>query len=112
MTSMVRSLTPLPSMNNVDAITSLEAKIRTLIADHKRLKSLLAEAATQLRALEQDKRELQQKSHNTERELSRLQLSEALAGSSPADEKARDKARARVNRLLREIDQCLSLLND
>ena len=39
-------------------------------------------------------------------ELARVELSEGLAGKSPD----REKAKARVNRLMREVDKCIALL--
>ena len=39
-------------------------------------------------------------------ELARMQLTEGLAGGG----RNREKARARVNRLMREVDKCIALL--
>ncbi len=97
-------------MKSHDPISALEVKVQTLIADHKRLKSLLHEAAQQLRSLEQSNRALHEEKELAHKELSRLHLIEALAGGGE-DEEARDRARARVNRLIREIDSCIALLN-
>ncbi|MFR9649804.1 MAG: hypothetical protein SNJ33_03805 [Rikenellaceae bacterium] len=96
-------------MKSGDNITSLEVKVKTLIADHKRLKSLLHEAAVQIRSLEEENRSLQAQRNESQKEISRLQLTDALAGSGDAAA-SRDKARGRVNRLLREVDQCINLL--
>jgi len=38
--------------------------------------------------------------------LPRMQLTEGRAGES----RSREKARARVNRLMREVDKCIALL--
>lgn len=58
-------------------------------------------------ALKEEKRALEQRVRDLDRELSKLQLSEGLAGGK-AD---KEKARARVNRLMREVDKCIALLN-
>ena len=50
--------------------------------------------------------ELQERIRELDGELSRMQLTEGLAGES----RNREKARARVNRLMREVDKCIALL--
>lgn len=52
-------------------------------------------------------RELTNKLAEAERRISMLELSEGLAGNA-ANKK---QAKARVNRLMREIDRCIALLN-
>ena len=61
-------------MADKSVITNIEARVRQLIDDHKR--------------------------------LARMQLTEGLAGGG----RNREKARARVNRLMREVDKCIALL--
>ena len=58
-------------------------------------------------SLKEEKRALEQRVRDLDHELSKLQLSEGLAGGG-AD---KEKARARVNRLMREVDKCIALLN-
>ena len=58
-------------------------------------------------ALKEEKRLLEQKIRNLDHELSKMQLTAGLAGGS-AD---KEKARTRVNRLMREVDKCIALLN-
>ena len=50
--------------------------------------------------------ELQERIRELDGELSRMQLTVGLAGES----RNREKARARVNRLMREVDKCIALL--
>ena len=57
-------------------------------------------------SLKEENRELETKVRDLDRELGRLQLGEGRAGSK-AD---KEKARARVNRLMREVDKCIDLL--
>ena len=80
-------------MADKSVITNIEARVRQLIDDHKRLSDLCAELTAQ-RVRELDA------------ELARMQLTEGLAGGG----RNREKARARVNRLMREVDKCIALL--
>jgi len=57
-------------------------------------------------SLKAENRTLQERIRELDGELSRMQLTEGLAGGS----RNRDKARARVNRLMREVDKCIALL--
>lgn len=88
-------------------ITSLESRTRQLLDDHRRLTELCAELTRQCEALRGENRSLREQLHGAEAELSRMQLCEGLAGES----RNRDKARARVNRLMREVDKCIALLS-
>ncbi|MFI3324209.1 MAG: hypothetical protein SNI45_02000 [Rikenellaceae bacterium] len=88
-------------------IKELEAQVSVLVADHQRLSRLTAELEAQREKLLVERRELQQQVAELSSELSSLRLSEALSGNG-AD---RDKARARVNQLMREVDRCIALLN-
>lgn len=84
-----------------------------LEANVRRLMSLHAESEKQLSALQQKSeqqtlkiRSLQQEVKAQKDEIARLRLSEAMSGNG-------DKrlARAQVNRLLREIDKCITLVS-
>ncbi|MFI3316159.1 MAG: hypothetical protein SNF93_01100 [Rikenellaceae bacterium] len=94
-------------MADKSIIKELESQVAALIADHKRLSALNAELEAQREKLLSERRELQKQVASQGSELSSLRLSQALSGSS-AD---RDKARARVNQLMREVDRCIALLN-
>ena len=56
-------------------------------------------------ALRAEKRSLEERVRELDAELARMQLAEGLAGGS----RNREKARARVNRLMREVDKCIAL---
>lgn len=88
-------------------IDSIEQKITRLIEQHDRLKMQAAELQAQRDKLQAQNRELTNRLAEAERRISSLELSEGLAGNS-ADRK---QAKARVNRLMREIDRCIALLN-
>ena len=93
-------------MAEKSVITNIEARIRQLIDDHKRLSESCAELTAQRDNLKAENRTLQERIRELDGELSRMQLTEGLAGES----RNREKARARVNRLMREVDKCIALL--
>lgn len=93
-------------MADKSVITDLGGRIRQLIDDHKRLTTLCAELTAENGTLKAENRALLERRKELETELSRMQLTAGLTG----DGYSRDKARARVNRLMREVDKCIALL--
>ena len=91
-------------MAEKSVITNIENRIRQLMDDHKRLSDQCAELTAQRDNLKAENRTLQERIRELDGELSRMQLTEGLAGRN------RDKARARVNRLMREVNKCIALL--
>lgn len=94
-------------MADKSVIAKLETRVRQLIDDHKRLSELCAELTTQRDALKAESRMLKERNKELDSELSRMQLTAGLAGEG----RNREKARTRVNRLMREVDKCIALLN-
>ncbi len=94
-------------MADKSVITNLEARIRQLIDDHRRLSESCVELTLQRDALRVENRTLEERVRTLDAEVARMQLAEGLAGES----RNRDKARARVNRLMREVDKCIALLD-
>ena len=92
-------------MAEKSVITNIENRIRQLMDDHKRLSDQCAELTAQRDNLKAENRTLQERIRELDGELSRMQLTEGLAGES----RNREKARARVNRLMREVDKCIAL---
>ncbi len=88
-------------------IKELEAQVGLLMADHKRLLRLNGELIAERERLTLERREQQKQVAELSAELSSLRLSEALSGNGTD----RDRARARVNQLMREVDRCIALLN-
>lgn len=88
-------------------ITELGGRLEQLIEEHSRLTALCGKLTAERDALKEEKRALEQRIRDLDHELSKRQLTEGLAGSR-AD---KEKARARVNRLMREVDKCIALLN-
>lgn len=94
-------------MADKSIIKELEAQVGLLIADHKLLSALNYELEQQREKLLAERRELQGQVADLTAELSSLRLSVALSGNSTD----KNKARARVNQLMREVDRCIGLLN-
>lgn len=92
-------------MADKSVITNLEARMRQLIGEHRRLSELCRELTTERNTLKAQGRAQQEQIRSLENELSLKQLAEGLTGRSPDK-----KATARVNRLMREVDKCIALL--
>ena len=88
-------------------IDSIESKVERLIADNKKLRAQCDKLATEIGELKRERRELEQKLAKQDERLNVVELAEGFSGSG----ENRDLARARVNRLVREVDRCLALLN-
>lgn len=93
-------------MADKSVITNIGARIRQLIAEHRRVTGVCSELTAQCSALKVENRTQQERIRELEGELSRMQLTAGLAG----DGRNKEKARARVNRLMREVDKCIALL--
>lgn len=93
-------------MADKSVISNLEARVRQLIEAHRRMAEHCAELEAQQEALRAEKRSLEGRVRELDAEVARMQLTEGLAGGSPN----REKARARVNRLMREVDKCIALV--
>lgn len=93
-------------MADKSVIVNLEARIRRLIDDHRRLSALCDELTAQRDALRAESRTQQERIRELDAGLQRMQLAAGLAGGG----RDREKARARVNRLMREVDKCIALL--
>ena len=93
-------------MADKSVIQNIEVRVRRLIEEHRRLEGLCGELTAERDALRRENRALEEHLRELDAEVARMQLTEGLAGESGN----RDKARARVNRLMREVDKCIALL--
>ena len=93
-------------MAEKSVITTLESRVKQLMDDHKRLSEVVRELTTEVTKLKGEKRGLEEENKSLRTELQRKELAEGLAG----DSRNREKARARVNRLMREVNKCIALL--
>lgn len=94
-------------MSKTAVIDAIKAKIDRLVADNRKLRGEYAELSQQRDRLAADNRELTAKAAELEKRIQILELREGMAGGN-GDTKA---AKARVNRLMREVDRCIALLN-
>ena len=90
-----------------EIIANITAQVRRLIAEHAKQVGLCDRLKAEGDALRKDNRALQERVRSLEEELSCVRLAEGLAGGGRNPE----RARARVNRLMREVDKCIALLN-
>ena len=93
-------------MADKSVIANIEARIGALIEDHRRLSALCRELTTERDALKIANRAQEERIRALDAEVGRMQLAEGLSGGG----RNRAKARARVNRLMREVDRCIALL--
>ncbi len=95
-----------------------EREVEELILLRRKVEELVGryeETERDLVSLRSEKEELEKKLHEKEEELieleekyNKLQLSGAIKG----DEESTRLARKRINKLVREIDKCIALLNN
>ncbi len=88
-------------------IESLRVKVGRLIGENERLKGECDASSVERDTLRAENRELKLSASALEKRIAMLELGGSLAGGS-ADTK---QARARINRLMREIDRCIALMN-
>lgn len=93
-------------MADKSVIANIEARIGALIEDHRRLSALYRELTAERDALKIANRAQEERIRALDAEVGRMQLAEGLSGGG----RNRAKARARVNRLMREVDRCIALL--
>lgn len=93
-------------MADKSVIITLESRVKQLMDDHKRLSEVVRELTAEVVRLKGEKRALEEENKTLRGELQRKELAEGFAGES----RNRDKARARVNRLMREVDKCIALM--
>ena len=94
-------------MAGSEVILSVKEKIERLIADNQRLRRECDDALRRNGKLRADNRKLKLQAAEMEKRISLLELRAAITGS----ETDKKRAVARVNRLMREIDKCIALVN-
>ena len=88
------------------AVENIGRQVERLIDEHRKVSRQRDQLAAECRDLREQNRSLREEVKRLESELAFAQVSEGLAGG---DDKNRKKARARVNRLLREVDKCIAI---
>ncbi len=101
-------------MADKSVIEGIEQRIAALIEDHRRLRATCRELTSERDVLRAANRVLEERTRQLNAEIARMQLTAALSGPGATGEGSakgdRDKARARVNRLMREVDKCIALV--
>ncbi len=87
-------------------VKSVKEKVGLLIADNRKLREELRKTAEHRDKLKAGNRELEAEIARLEKRIAVLELKDGMTGTG--DNKL---ARARVNRLMREVDKCIALLN-
>ena len=90
-------------MAKKDIIIKLREQVEKLIASHDRCAAECRSLVEERDALLRDKRRLEEQVRQLDQKLKSMELSEAMCGASGNVERARQ----RVNNLLREVDRCI-----
>ena len=91
-------------------VSALAEKISRLIAENERLERQQESLEADVVKLRGENRALREKLSATEKQMAIQSLGEGLAGGT-ADSASRKRARTQVNRLMREIDRCIAMMN-
>lgn len=87
-------------------IEALETKVARLIADNTALREQAAKLRRTEERMRAERLQMQQQAADLERRVQVLELSGSMGGGRGEQK----RARARVNRLLREVDKCIALV--
>lgn len=89
-------------------ITEFESRLKKLISRHKALQSENETLKAELERKQEDLMKAHKEILDLRNEYTLLQTAMGMGGS----EEEREKSRQHLNKLVREIDKCLALLND
>ena len=87
-------------------ITHIQAQAERVIEQHEKLEADYAQVCKECEELRAQAREQEQQLRELKAEVQRLRLAESLSGNATD----KNKSRARINLLLREVDKCIALL--
>lgn len=93
------------SENNL--LIDFTLKVKQIIAKHEALKQEKHQLTAEIRKLEGDVNQLRQENQFLDQKYNNLKLAKMLAVS---DSDSKD-AKGRIQKLVREIDKCIALLN-
>lgn len=96
-------------MAKQQVVNSLAEKVGRVIEDNTRLRKECTNLVAERDKLRGENRQLREKINELQRKLSLHELGEGFGGTQ--DEAAKKRARAQINRLMREIDRCIALVN-
>ncbi len=96
-----------PLVESTTVISSIKEKVGQLLADNRMLRAEVKKLVAECDRVALQKRNAEEKILALEKRVQTLETVRTFAGSK-ADNRA---ARLRVNRLIREIDNCIALMN-
>ncbi|MBQ5613543.1 MAG: hypothetical protein IIU82_00835 [Tidjanibacter sp.] len=88
-------------------VVSLTEKVGRLIEQNVRLERECADLIEQRDKVKRENRRLQKEMQQMEHRLSLLEMGNGMSGN----DKEVKRARQQINRLVREIDRCIALMN-
>lgn len=88
-------------------VASLTEKVGRLIEQNVRLERERADLIEQRDKVKRENRRLQEEMQQMEHRLSLLEMGNGMSGN----DKEVKRARQQINRLVREIDRCIALMN-
>jgi len=93
-------------MAQKEIVIRLQEQVERLIADHMRIQSECRKLVSERDKLLAEKRRLEEKVREQDTRLKSMELTEGMRSSAGSVE----RARARVNSLLREVDRCIAIM--
>lgn len=93
-------------MAQKDIVKRLSNEVERLIADHERISEMCRQLTQEREALRAEQHRLKERIREQEQTIKRFELAGAMRG----DDGNVERARARVNSLLREVDQCIAAI--
>ena len=93
-------------MAEKDIIKLLRGEVERLIADHERVSRQCRELTKERDKLLGEKHRLEERVREQDTRIKSLELAEVMRGGDGNVE----RAKARVNNLLREVDRCIALI--
>ena len=94
-------------MAEVSVIEALRGKIERIVAENRRVRAENEKLLRQDGKLRDENRKQMGRIVELEKRVAAFELGSGLAGKNGD----REAARTRVNRLMREVDKCIALLN-
>ena len=91
-------------MAHKEIVKELQIQVERLIADHQRIAAVCRELTQERDRLQQDKRRLEERVREMDARIKSLELTDVMRGAGGNVE----RARARVNNLLREVERCIA----
>lgn len=94
-------------MAEKDIVKRLSSEVERLIADHERISQRCRELMAERDKLQRDKRGLEERVRELDTQLKSADLTKAMTGAQGGDV---ERAKQRINSLLREVDRCIATL--